>query len=104
MSRTCRRQVQAQYGPGIQEMGGFWPSAASALAKGAVGEDDTLTALDAGEDVSKLPGNASVWQAPHDRQDTPWASPLVAPSPPPEASTRAESPQSWPAWTAGIAW
>lgn len=28
-------QAQAQFGPGSQEIGGFWPAAASALAKGA---------------------------------------------------------------------
>lgn len=33
--RTFRRQVQTQYGPEVQEMGGFWPSAASALANWA---------------------------------------------------------------------
>ena len=41
-------------------MGGFWPSAASALAKGAVREEDRLTALAAGEDASKARDNASV--------------------------------------------
>ena len=35
LKRPCRRQVQAQYGPGNQERGGLWPGAASALAKRA---------------------------------------------------------------------
>ena len=61
-------QVQAQLGPGCQEMGGFWPSATMALAKtvagefGNVGEGDTAV-------LSAASGTkATVWQAWHMEQ------------------------------------
>ncbi|OYY51272.1 MAG: hypothetical protein B7X59_10560, partial [Polaromonas sp. 39-63-203] len=84
-------------------MGGFKPSAASALTKDLFSEG-RLRAREAGEGASKTLDNASVWHAPQYWQETPWATPPVAPSPSSEWSLTADSPQSWPTWTAGIAW
>ena len=63
LRHQLKRKVQAQLGPGVQEMGGFWPSAAVALANSAatgcgrvLAEKPVATLADEGD-------NARVWQA-----------------------------------------
>lgn len=57
-----RRQVQAQLGPEDQEMGGFWPCAASALAKRASGEEGDANGVNIGLATAAVGDSATVWQ------------------------------------------
>lgn len=63
-------QVQTQLGPGSQEMGGFWPSADTALANWAAGEGGSAgeTVIDAVLGASDE--SATVWQAWQAAQDS----------------------------------
>lgn len=63
LKKPRRRQVQAQLGPGDQEMGGFWPCAASALAKRASGECGAAKGVSSGLLLTPLSDSATVWQA-----------------------------------------
>ena len=57
------RQVQTQYGPEYQEIGGFWPGAASALAKCAAWAGNSMRGPNAGLAFTQAGISATLWQA-----------------------------------------